>query len=219
MNENERVIYLAYLDKARGAQAKSSISVLASITRLRQLCVDPASFLENFPVSTKLLYAKDLLKETISNGHKAIVFSSFKTALLDLQSILEDDDIEIGLITGDTSGKDRLRLAEEFNTKDDIKVLLVSLKAGGVGLNLVGADTVIHLDPWWNPQVENQATDRVHRIGQTRPVTILRLIMKDTVEEKVLNLQEIKKDIYENIIEGNGGASSLSEEDIKYLLS
>ncbi len=213
------MIYLAYLDKARGAQAKSSISVLASITRLRQLCVDPASFLENFPVSTKLLYAKDLLKETISNGHKAIVFSSFKTALLDLQSILEDDDIEVGLITGDTSGKDRLRLAEEFNTKDDIKVLLVSLKAGGVGLNLVGADTVIHLDPWWNPQVENQATDRVHRIGQTRPVTILRLIMKDTVEEKVLNLQEIKKDIYENIIEGNGGASSLSEEDIKYLLS
>ncbi len=159
------------------------------------------------------------MKETISNGHKAIVFSSFKTALLDLQSILEDDDIEVGLITSDTSGKDRLRLAEEFNTKDDIKVLLVSLKAGGVGLNLVGADTVIHLDPWWNPQVENQATDRVHRIGQTRHVTILRLIMKDTVEEKVLNLQEIKKDIYENIIEGNGGASSLSEEDIKYLLS
>lgn len=219
MNESERMIYLAYLDKAREAQEKSSISVLASITRLRQLCVDPASFLENFPVSTKLLYAKDLLKETISNGHKAIVFSSFKTALLDLQSILEDDDIEVGLITGDTSGKDRLRLAEEFNTKDDIKVLLVSLKAGGVGLNLVGADTVIHLDPWWNPQVENQATDRVHRIGQTRPVTILRLIMKDTVEEKVLNLQEIKKDIYENIIEGNGGASSLSEEDIRYLLS
>ncbi len=127
--------------------------------------------------------------------------------------------LTMNIITGDTDGKERLRLADDFNTKDDLKVLLVSLKAGGVGLNLIGADTVIHLDPWWNPQVENQASDRVHRIGQKNAVTILRLIMKDTVEEKVLNLQNEKKDLYNEIVEGNGGVSSLSDEDIAYLLS
>ncbi len=219
MNESERMMYLAYLDKARSQSQENKISILASLTRLRQLCVDPASFLENFDRSTKLLYCKDLLKETISNGHKAIVFSSFKSALLDLKSILEEEEIPFGIITGDTDGKERLRLADDFNTKDDLKVLLVSLKAGGVGLNLIGADTVIHLDPWWNPQVENQASDRVHRIGQKNAVTILRLIMKDTVEEKVLNLQNEKKDLYNEIVEGNGGVSSLSDEDIAYLLS
>lgn len=219
MSESERMMYLAYLDKARAMQGDNKISILSSLTRLRQLCVDPASFLENFDRSTKLLYTRELLKETILNGHKAIVFSSFKTALLDLEALMNEEDIQVGVITGDTSGKDRMDLATDFNTKDDIKVLLVSLKAGGVGLNLVGADTVIHLDPWWNPQVENQASDRVHRIGQTHAVTILRLIMKDTIEEKVLNLQNIKKDMYNEIVEGNGGASSLSDDDIKYLLS
>ena len=218
-SESERMLYLAYLEKARAMQNESKISILASLTRLRQLCVDPASFLEDVEPSTKLLYARELLKETIANGHKAIVFSSFKTALLDLEELLDEEGIPTSLITGDTSGKERLSLASNFNTKDDVKIMLVSLKAGGVGLNLVGADTVIHLDPWWNPQVENQASDRVHRIGQTHPVSILRLVMKDTIEEKVLNLQQEKKDLYDEIVEGNGGASALSEEDIKYLLS
>lgn len=218
-SESERMLYLAYLEKARALQGDSKISILASLTRLRQLCVDPASFLEDVEPSTKLLYARELLKETIANGHKAIVFSSFKTALLDLEELLEEESIPTGIITGDTAGKERLALAENFNAKDEIKVMLVSLKAGGVGLNLIGADTVIHLDPWWNPQAENQASDRVHRIGQTHAVSILRLVMKDTIEEKVLNLQQEKKDLYNEIVEGNGGASSLSEEDIKYLLS
>ncbi len=218
-SESERMLYLAYLEKARAMQGENKISILASLTRLRQLCVDPASFLENVEPSTKLLYARELLKETIANGHKAIVFSSFKTALLDLEELLEEEGIPTGIITGDTSAKERLALAENFNTKDEVKIMLVSLKAGGVGLNLIGADTVIHLDPWWNPQVENQASDRVHRIGQTHAVSILRLVMKDTIEEKVLNLQQEKKDLYDEIVEGNGGASSLSDEDIKYLLS
>ncbi len=219
MNEGERMLYLAHLQKARALSSESKISILASLTRLRQLCVDPSSFLEGVDTSTKLLYTVELVKESIASGHKIIVFSSFKTALLDLRELLEEEDIPLDVITGDTSGKDRLEIATSFNTKDDTKVLLVSLKAGGVGLNLVGADTVIHLDPWWNPQVENQASDRVHRIGQTRSVSIIRLIMKDTIEEKVLNLQEEKKDLYNEIVEGNGGVSSLSDEDIKYLLS
>lgn len=219
MSESERMLYLAYLDKARALSGENKISILASLTRLRQLCVDPSSFLENFPTSTKLEYTVDLVRENLENGHKAIIFSSFKSALLDLKDLLDEENINAGLITGDTSAKDRLALCEDFNTKDDIKVMLVSLKAGGVGLNLIGADTVIHLDPWWNPQAENQATDRAHRIGQTRPVTVLRLIMRDTVEEKVLNLQKQKKDLYDEIVEGNGGVSSLSDDDIKFLLS
>ncbi len=219
MNEAERMMYLAYLEKARALSSESKISILASLTRLRQLCVDPSSFLEDAPSSTKLLYTVELLKETIASGHKAIVFSSFKTALLSLKELLEEEGIPMDMISGDTDGKKRLAIAESFNEKDDIKVLLVSLKAGGVGLNLIGADTVIHLDPWWNPQVENQASDRVHRLGQTRSVSIIRLVMKDTIEEKVLNLQEEKRNLYNDIVEGNGGVSSLSDEDIKYLLS
>lgn len=219
MSESERMLYLAYLDKARAMAGANKISILASLTRLRQLCVDPSTFLEDFPTSTKLEYTVNLIKENIENGHKAIIFSSFKSALLDLKSLLDEENIKSGLITGDTSAKDRLDLSDDFNSKDDIKVMLVSLKAGGVGLNLVGADTVIHLDPWWNPQAENQATDRAHRIGQTRPVTVLRLIMRDTIEEKVQNLQKQKKDLYDEIVEGNGGVSSLSDDDIKFLLS
>lgn len=219
MSESERMLYLAYLEKARGLSKENRISILSSLTRLRQLCVDPSSFLEGFDTSTKLEYTLNLIKENIQNGHKAIVFSSFKSALLDLKSMLDEENVKNLIITGDTSGKDRLAFAQDFNTKDEYKVILVSLKAGGVGLNLIGADTVIHLDPWWNPQAENQATDRAHRIGQTRPVTVLRLIMKDTVEEKVLKLQTQKKDLYNEIVENNGGASSLTDEDISYLLS
>ena len=218
MNEGERMLYLSYLEKARNLSHENKISILSSITRLRQICVDPASFLEGYDTSTKLSYTVNLLKETIENGHKAIVFSSFKSALMDLKDLLDEEDIPSFVITGDTNGKDRLSYAEKFNTEDGVKVMLVSLKAGGVGLNLIGADTVIHLDPWWNPQAENQATDRAHRIGQTRPVSVLRLIMKDTVEEKVLHLQEEKKNLYDEIVENNGGVSSLSDEDISFLL-
>lgn len=219
MNDTERMLYLAYLEKTRNLSHENKISILAGITRLRQLCVDPSTFLEEFDSSTKLLYTVSLLKESIENNHKVIIFSSFKQALLHLKDLLDEENIPSLVITGDTSGKDRLAYAETFNSSDEYKVILVSLKAGGVGLNLIGADTVIHLDPWWNPQAENQATDRAHRIGQTKPVTVLRLIMKDTVEEKVLKLQDQKKDIYNEIVENNGGVSSLSDDDISFILS
>ena len=128
--------------------------------------------------------------------------------------------MKVGIITGDTSGKDRLDLANKFNKEDsEIEVMLVSLKAGGVGLNLVGADMVIHLDPWWNPASESQASDRAHRIGQTRPVSIFRLIAKDSIEEKVQLLQEKKRDLFDDLIEESGGASKLTDEDIRFLLS
>ncbi|MBP5230549.1 MAG: SNF2 helicase associated domain-containing protein [Clostridia bacterium] len=219
MDDTQRALYLSYLRSAREAQSESRISVLAGLTRLRQLCVDPASFLEDYEETpAKLAYCRDLVRESVDSGHKVLVFSSFKTALLHLKEVLEETDLRIGLITGDTNSKDRLRLAEQLNASSDIDVMLVSLKAGGVGMNLTGADTVILLDPWWNPSAESQAADRAHRIGQRNTVTVVRLIAKDTVEEKVQTLQQMKIDMFNEIIEGTGGVSRLTDEDIAYLL-
>ncbi|MCR5078865.1 MAG: DEAD/DEAH box helicase [Bacilli bacterium] len=224
MEDSQRLYYVAFLQRVREQSmmdGESRIAMLAALTRLRQICVDPSSFIEEYDgISSKLSYCRDMLLEAKQNGHKVIVFSSFKSALTHLEEILGEEDLKIGVITGDTSGKDRLALAKEFNKMDgDIDVMLVSLKAGGVGLNLIGADMVIHLDPWWNPAAENQASDRAHRIGQTRPVTIFRLISKDSIEEKVQILQEKKKDLFEELVEGSGGAGKLTDEDILFLLS
>ena len=167
-----------------------------------------------------MLSAINLINEAIINGHKVLLFSSFTKCLEHLRSYLLEDSIESYYICGDTPAKERLRICEDFNTKPDIKVCLISLKAGGTGLNLTGADFIIHLDPWWNIAAENQASDRAHRIGQTRPVTVMKLVAKGTIEEKVVELQNKKKDLMDNFI-GNGekGASFLSNDDIKFLLS
>ena len=123
------------------------------------------------------------------------------------------------MIYGQTSAAKRLAYAEDFNNNPNLSVMLVSLKAGGTGLNLIGADIVVHLDPWWNIAAEEQATDRAHRIGQTRPVSVYKLIMVDSVEEKVIELQEKKKELTTILhSEGEVGAS-LSEDDLYYLLS
>ena len=224
MEDSQRLYYVAFLQKVREQSqidGESKIAMLAALTRLRQICVDPSSFIEEYDgISSKLSYCRDLILEAKQEGHKVIVFSSFKSALNHLEEILLEENVKIGVITGDTSGKDRLALAKEFNDeKGQIEAMLVSLKAGGVGLNLIGADTVIHLDPWWNPAAENQASDRAHRIGQTRPVTIYRLISKDSIEEKVQILQEKKKDLFDELVEGSGGAGKLTDEDIDFLLS
>ena len=224
MEDSQRLYYVAFLQKVREQskiEGESKIAMLAALTRLRQICVDPSSFIEEYDgISSKLSYCRDLILEAKQEGHKVIVFSSFKTALNHLEEILLEENVKLGVITGDTSGKDRLALAKEFNDeKGQIEAMLVSLKAGGVGLNLIGADTVIHLDPWWNPAAESQASDRAHRIGQTRPVTIYRLISKDSIEEKVQILQERKKDLFDEIVEGSGGAGKLTDEDIDFLLS
>ena len=137
-------------------------------------------------------------------------------------AIIEDElkkkDISFYKITGETSKQDRLSMVKQFN-EDDTPIFLISLKAGGVGLNLTGADVVIHYDPWWNVAVQNQATDRAHRIGQTKKVTVYKMIAKGTIEEKIMKLQETKKDLADNIINGdNVGIGSMSKDDIMELL-
>ncbi len=224
LNTTQNALYQSYLQNARISQAENpdnKLSILKELTRLRQICIDPSMFLENYEDdSEKMLSAINLINEAIINGHKVLLFSSFTKCLEHLRSYLLEDSIESYYICGDTPAKERLRICEDFNTKPDIKVCLISLKAGGTGLNLTGADFIIHLDPWWNIAAENQASDRAHRIGQTRPVTVMKLVAKGTIEEKVIELQNKKKDLMDNFI-GNGekGASFLSNDDIKFLLS
>ncbi len=224
MEKKEKDLYNAYLMKAKntfhekgeGGKTKK-LEVLAALTRLRQICVDPSSFLEYKDLSTKLDYTLFLIREAIAKGHKVLLFSSFKTVLIHLGELLEKEHITYDFITGDTSAQARLQLAKKFNQGEDPKVMLISLKAGGTGLNLIGADIVVHLDPWWNLAAEDQASDRAYRIGQKRKVTIYKIVMKNTIEEKVLVLQEKKKnlsDIFDNASE----KTNLSDEDIAYLL-
>ena len=227
MDEKGEKLYKAYfaetkksLLEARNEHRADRIAILAELTRLRQICVDPTSFLDNYDdLSAKLERTISLCQEACGGGHKVLVFSSFVTVLKHLQAELKNVSIPAHLIYGAVSGEDRLAMAEDFNKKDKVKVMLVSLKAGGTGLNLVGADIVIHLDPWWNLAAENQASDRAHRIGQTRPVTVLKLVCKGTIEEKIIELQELKRSLTKIIRVADEDGSALTDEDIKFLLS
>ncbi len=195
----------------------AGLEVLSALTRLRQICVDSSSFLEYKDVSTKLDYSLNLIKEALDKGHKILVFSSFTSVLYHLSNLLNNENVPHATISGETSAAKRLSLAKDFNTRDDIKVMLIFLKAGGTDLNLIGADIVIHLDPWWNIAVEDQASDRAYRIGQNRKVTIYKLVMKSTIEEKVLSLQDKKKKL-SNIFDNANSSTGLSDDDIKFLL-
>ena len=198
---------------------KNKLRILAELTRLRQICCDPHLCFENYKGdSAKLESCLELIESAISGGHKILLFSQFTSMLAIIEKALSDRDITYYKITGETSKQDRLSMVKQFN-EDDTPVFLISLKSGGVGLNLTGADVVIHYDPWWNVAVQNQATDRAHRIGQTKKVTVYKMIAKGTIEEKIVKLQETKKDLADNIINGeNVGIGSMSKDDIMELL-
>ncbi len=140
-------------------------------------------------------------------------------ALNNVMKILDRNDIKYYVLTGDTKLEERTRLVNDFNHNDEIRVFLISLKAGGTGLNLVGADTVIHLDPWWNVSAENQASDRAHRMGQTKNVEVIKLVAFDSIEERVIELQNLKKDIIDKVIsKDESSITSLTIDDLKYIL-
>ena len=161
-----------------------------------------------------------MVADSVKSGHRILIFSSFVRVLEHFRSMLEDMGIKSYMISGATKASDRVAMAKQFNDDPTIAVMLVSLKAGGTGLNLQGADTVLHLDPWWNLAAEDQATDRAYRIGQIRPVSVYKFICADTVEEKIVELQNSKKGLFDAFVKsGSEGISSLSEEDIKFLLS
>jgi SNF2 family DNA or RNA helicase len=161
----------------------------------------------------------ELLNEAVDGGHRALVFSQFVSVLDLLEPALAEAGLPCLRLDGSTPPGDRLALCDRFNGDRDMPVLLISLKAGGTGLNLTGADTVIHFDPWWNPAVEAQATDRAHRIGQTRVVTSYKLIAAGTIEERVLALQQSKAGLLKDLFAESGAAlEKLSLADMQNLL-
>ena len=202
---------------------KGNIKILQLLTKLRQLCIDPKILYENYQGgSAKIENLVSLTKQIIENGHKILLFTSYKTALELVEKEFQQNNISTYKIDGSVSSKKRMELVDQFN-KDQTNVFLITLKAGGTGLNLTSADVVIHLDLWWNPQVENQATDRAHRIGQKNIVEVVKLICKGTIEERILELQDKKKILSDRLIEGEDRdqniISQLTEQDIKKLLS
>jgi non-specific serine/threonine protein kinase len=161
--------------------------------------------------------AKDVILEALDDDHRILIFSQFTSVLAIIRRWLDEAGIPYEYLDGST--KDRMERVERFNKTPTIPVFLLSLKAGGTGLNLTGADTVIHYDQWWNPMVENQATDRSHRIGQEKPVTSIKLIIRETIEERVLALQESKRELFQQLLAGTAASiSEFSAEDVGYLL-
>ena len=198
----------------------SKMIILSEITKLRQICCDPGLIFEDYAGdSAKLETCIDLVKSGIEAGHKILLFSQFTSMLDIIKKRFEEENISSYVITGSTSKEKRIKLVNDFNN-DDTNVFLISLKAGGTGLNLVGADIVIHYDPWWNFAAQNQATDRAHRIGQKNKVTVYRLIAKGTIEEKIVKLQESKKDLADRVLNFEEGISlaNISKEELLELL-
>ena len=198
---------------------KSRLQILSELMKLRQLCCDPHLCLENYQGdSAKAEACLELIQSAIDGGHRMLLFSQFTSMLEILQERCEKAGIPYFVITGATPKEKRLQLVKEFN-EGEVPVFFISLKAGGVGLNLIGADMVIHYDPWWNLAAQNQATDRTHRIGQTKTVTVYRLIAKDTIEEKIQKLQEMKQNLADQIVSKETvPLGSMSKEELLALL-
>ena len=220
LTQEHRKVYNAYIKVIKNKIKElnlDKITVFSYLTKLRQLCLVPNLMVKNYNgKSTKLLVTLNILEQ--SKDKKVLIFSQFTKVLKEIGSELEKNNISYSYLDGSTKAQDRLKLVEEFNTTDKNKVFLISLKAGGTGLNLTSASIVIHFDPWWNPAVEDQASDRAHRIGQKESVNVIKLVTKGTIEEKVIELQESKKELINEILDGNLENSNilknLSSEEI-----
>ncbi len=205
-------------DSTAPKKGHRQLQILAEITKLRRACCNPQLVMKQAaPESSKLKLFAETVDELLDNHHKALVFSQFVGHLQILEQHLQDRGIHYQYLDGSTPAKERRKRVNAFQAGEG-DIFLISLKAGGVGLNLTAADYVIHMDPWWNPAVEDQASDRAHRIGQTRPVTVYRMVMKDTIEEKILALHSRKRDLADNLLAGTDVADKLNAEDLLDLL-
>jgi SNF2 family DNA or RNA helicase len=229
LTEKQKALYIETLAgvrnnygklKGAGALERKAIDILAALTRLRQICLHPALLMPDLgeveDISIKLKALMELIYESIDSGHRIVVFSQFVEMLKIIRLELKKEEIEYSYLDGQT--KNRFALVEHFNASD-IPVFLISLKAGGTGLNIVGADSVVIFDPWWNPAVESQAVDRVHRMGQTRTVNVYRLLTMGTIEEKIRKLQFHKKEVFDSIVTpSNSYISRMTWDDLRDLL-
>ena len=218
MESKQREVYEAYVEQLKEDIKAGGNNILALLTRLRQICITPELIYQEHFDNTKIDMALELIKSSIDAGHRILVFSQFSQSFPIISRELEQMGIKHFILDGSTKAKVRLEMVEEFNNNTENKVFLISLKAGGTGLNLIGADMVIHLDPWWNSSAESQATDRAYRIGQTKNVNVVKLICKDTIEEKVLTLQNLKKDLADSIVSSDENKVKLTKNDILELL-
>lgn len=227
MTGAQKKLYLAYLLKAKGELAKeisehgfdkSQMKILAALTRLRQICCHPSLFVENYEgESGKLALLEEILEDAVGSRHRILLFSQFTSMLDIIKKLLDDRNISYFYLDGATKAIERNRMVKQFNEGEG-SVFLISLKAGGTGLNLTGADMVIHFDPWWNPSVEDQATDRAYRIGQENVVQVIKLITQGTIEEKIFALQQRKKSMIESVIQpGETMLSKMSQDEIMNL--
>ncbi len=231
MEENQRKIYEKYKEFYRdqimneiSAQGlgKSKFTILQGLTKLRQICDSPAILPDKTEYKDQAAKITDLTNQIkdIRHEHKALVFSQFIGMLTLIRESFDREGINYAYFDGSTSTKDRQKQIEKFQNDPDCHTFLISLRAGGVGLNLTSADYVYLVDPWWNPAIEAQAIDRTHRIGQDKNIFAYRMICKDSIEEKILKLQEKKKSLVKDIISDDSGfVKKLKEEDIMYLFS
>ena len=228
MGEEQKNLYLTYLVQAKKELAeeidingyqKSQMQILAALTRLRQICCHPSLFIKNYDGQcSKLEQCTEIIQDAVKGGHKILLFSGYTSMFEIIEKELKERKIKYFKLVGSTKVEERMKLVEEFNQNEEIKVFLISLKAGGTGLNLTGADMVIHYDPWWNASAENQATDRAHRIGQKRNVQVYKLITKNTIEEKIYELQQKKAKLMDNMLSTKTAfISKLSKEEIMNL--
>lgn len=229
LSEEQKRIYVAHLQKIQQAVnqmdqadfAKNRMTILAGLTRLRQICCDPRLFLEDFEgESGKLEQLKELVVSARETGRRILIFSQFTSMLSIIQLELSELGLDSFYLRGSTPPKERIEMVEAFNYGEK-DIFLISLKAGGTGLNLTGADTVILYDLWWNPAVEEQAASRAHRMGQKKVVEVWRLITKGTIEEKIDRLQQEKKELFQKVMSDEEGTSlqQMTEEDIRQILS
>ena len=229
MTEEQKKVYKAYVDDVKIKMKEKDfttdkITIFSYLTKLRQLTLDPSILIEGYTGgSGKIDVTVELIQDFIKEKHKILLFSQFTSVLDSIKKVLESEGIEYFYLDGSTKASERVQLVNEFNESDKVKIFLISLKAGGTGLNLTSADIVIHFDPWWNPAIEDQATDRAHRFGQKNVVEVIKLIAKGSIEEKIIKLQESKKEIINEIMSGNytngGFLSSLSADEIKELFN
>ncbi|MFA9493987.1 DEAD/DEAH box helicase [Streptococcus sp. E17BB] len=225
MSDGQKTIYLAQLERmqqrvlqtSQAEFARDKIEILSGITRLRQICNTPQLFMPYEGSSGKLDGLRDLLVQLKDNGHRVLIFSQFRGMLTLIEEQLQELGLNNYILTGSTPPRERQEMTTAFN-KGSRDVFLMSLKAGGVGLNLTGADTVILVDLWWNPAVELQAIGRAHRLGQDKPVQVYRLITKGSIEEKILALQDNKRHLIKDVLDGDVPKSSLTLAEIKEIL-
>ncbi|HAT4364296.1 TPA: DEAD/DEAH box helicase [Clostridium perfringens] len=231
MKGKQKQLYSSYVkaiknqlneNKSSEKSGRDKINLFAYLTKLREICLDPSIVVPDYKgESSKLTVVKEIVKGASESGKKILLFSQFTSVLQKIEEDFKKEDISYLYLDGGTSAKERIERVKRFNEDSNIKVFLISLKAGGVGLNLTSASVVIHFDPWWNQAVEDQATDRAHRFGQENKVEVIKLVAKDTIEEKIVLMQEDKRELIQSLMDGKTmdgkGLKRLTEEEISKL--